>query len=489
MATRQTSFRARPIDITAQLAVMRDPDAIKDEQVVQREVTHAHQALDKENEEVLTKETTAGVSEIPIPEILNVSSYEKDYPTNFKQPEYYLRSKLTCGLPTETTSYVEYDLDNDDEDWLETFNEGAESLTAEKFEEMLWKLELACAEANEKIMKANTAMAAARGQVISYQEKVDALGVVTNLPKDKALELLQEISGKQAILAAVYEYWVDKRKAMKKPILRRLQPPPAPNDTNPFNVFRPREKISRPQTRRRRENDASSYDKMRQLRKSFDISIGLLELVMKREKRKTELLAVEQELQNLQVKLRHEPKTSIEGIEQKVMEADKKRIKGETPEVQPNKNVVLAGGAVEMIKRPDGQYVVLGDDMGDIAGRKRRREAGMIGLGGFPPRTRVPVQVLPYKPPPEIPDIEMLFTKSPSALAVRPFSIPLGVNLKHCRPRFGRAGRIIFDRKDPITREAYSVDDDEDGSSDDEDGGNPFMIRSAFRVSSQPVRG
>ena len=59
-------------------------------------------------------------------------------------------------------------------------------------------------EANEKIMKANTAMAAARGQVISYQEKVDALGVVTNLPKDKALELLQEISGKQAILTAVY---------------------------------------------------------------------------------------------------------------------------------------------------------------------------------------------------------------------------------------------------------------------------------------------
>lgn len=96
MATRQGSFRARPIDVTSQLALLRDPEAIKDEQVVQREVTHAHKALDKENEEVLTKETTAGVSEIPIPEILPVASYETDYPTNFKQPEYYLRSKLTC---------------------------------------------------------------------------------------------------------------------------------------------------------------------------------------------------------------------------------------------------------------------------------------------------------------------------------------------------------------------------------------------------------
>jgi len=482
MATRQTSFRARPIDITSQLALLRDPDAIKDEQVVQREVTHAHKALDKENEEVLTKETTTGVSEIPIPEILNVSSYESDYPTNYKQPDYYLRSKLTCGLPpTETTSYVEYDLDNEDEDWLENYNDGSEVLSAEKFEEMLWKLELACAEANEKIMKANTAMAAARGQVISYQEKVDALGVVTNLPKDKALELLQEISGKQAILTAVYEYWTDKRQRLKKPLLRRLQPPPAPNDNNPFNVFRPREKISRPQTRRRRENDVTSYDKLRQLRKSLDISIGVLELVVKREKRKSELLTVEQELQKLQIKLRHEPKASLEAIEQKVMEADKKRFKTETPEIPPNKNIVLAGGAVELIKKPDGQYVVLGDDMGDLAGRKRRRELGLAALGGYAPRPRVQIPVLPYQPPPEIPDIEMLFTKSPSMAAVRPFLLPLGVNLKQCRPRYGRSGRIIFDRKDPITREAFSVDSDDEMDSDD-DGNNPFLIRSAFAV-------
>lgn len=75
-----------------------------------------------------------------------------------------MRLKLTCGLSsTETTSYVEYDLDNEDEDWLENYNDGFEVLSVEKFEEMLWKLELACVEANEKIMKANTVMVAARG--------------------------------------------------------------------------------------------------------------------------------------------------------------------------------------------------------------------------------------------------------------------------------------------------------------------------------------
>jgi enhancer of polycomb-like protein len=123
----------------------------------------------------------------------------------------------------------------------------------------------------------------------------------------------------------------------------------------------------------------------------------------------------------------------------------------------------------------------LGDDMGDLAGRKRRRELGLAALGGYAPRPRVQIPVLPYQPPPEIPDIEMLFTKSPSMAAVRTFLLPLGVNLKQCRPRYGRSGRIIFDRKDPITREAFSVDSDDEMDSDD-DGNNPFLIRSAFAV-------
>ena len=45
--------------------------------------------------------------------------------------------------------------------------------------------------------------------------------------------------------AAVYEYWLEKRKRLGKPALRRLQPPPAVTDPNPFNVFRPREKLHR----------------------------------------------------------------------------------------------------------------------------------------------------------------------------------------------------------------------------------------------------
>ena len=43
------SFRARPIDIHQSLAIIRE--ALDDDQVVAREVTHGHQTLDAENEE------------------------------------------------------------------------------------------------------------------------------------------------------------------------------------------------------------------------------------------------------------------------------------------------------------------------------------------------------------------------------------------------------------------------------------------------------
>jgi hypothetical protein len=49
---------------------------------------------------------------------------------------------------------VEYDLDNEDEDWLRTYNLGRNKLHDLLFEKMLWKLELACAEATDSALTA-----------------------------------------------------------------------------------------------------------------------------------------------------------------------------------------------------------------------------------------------------------------------------------------------------------------------------------------------
>ena len=69
--------------------------------------------------------------EIPIPEIRAVSTYEQDYRPNYRKSTTYLRGATFGAPPPET---VEYDLDNDDEDWLEKYNDGQNRLPAEKLE-------------------------------------------------------------------------------------------------------------------------------------------------------------------------------------------------------------------------------------------------------------------------------------------------------------------------------------------------------------------
>ena len=91
---------------------------------------------------------------------------------------------------------------------------------------------------------------------------------------------------RDAIFSAVYEYWKAKRRRLGKPMLRKLQAPTAIADTNPFNVFRPRERINRPQTRRRRENNQESWDKLLLMKQNLTKAKEVTELMAKRERKK-----------------------------------------------------------------------------------------------------------------------------------------------------------------------------------------------------------
>jgi len=231
---------------------------------------------------------------------------------------------------------VEYDLDNDDEDWLEKYNTGGTKIRWEglsgwgrrqssfwamqppeprrptdspttthrstnrctdsdtKFERMLWKLELACAEATEDALlragaprsrsyadqgcciaaapaptslftpqpqpsihlahpliqhpttqttthpttQPRTPPPHAPGASVTERSSATALAAIDHLPKELALEVLLEVGVRDVIANDVYEYWAAKRRKWQKPMLRRLQAPTSASDTNPFNVFR-----------------------------------------------------------------------------------------------------------------------------------------------------------------------------------------------------------------------------------------------------------
>lgn len=285
------SFRPRPLDIHKKLPIVKSFKDFEDDEAPtstrNSQILRLAAEADNEVHHVPSKKLAA---EIPTPQFVVVDTYERDYSRSFCQPTSYIRAR---GARAELGEFVEYDLDNEDEDWLEEFNTDKKILTPEKFEALLFKLEVLDHKARE------------RAGVIT-----PTLGspIPVLLQLDAAVESLQTQTVQYAVLESVYGYWKEKRERWQKPILRRLQPPPPVNDTNPYNVFRPREKAHRLHTRRmqRRENNVQSFEKLRQVRRNLDQAKTILEALIKREEKKRDVMEIEVSLQRIQLKYKHE---------------------------------------------------------------------------------------------------------------------------------------------------------------------------------------
>lgn len=261
--------------------------------------------------------------DIPVPTIKDVATYEKDIPATYEAPTAYVRYERP--KLEETDTIIEYNLDEEDENWLlehpifgsKTLS-SQETLSVEKtdateapenslngldnipeepkennclnndehrvklplrtFEHMINLLEKATA--FETII---TLVQAERLIVAKIPEILDSFGSAHTGP----LHTQEHKKGKgivncKTVVTEVYNYWVNKRSKLKKPLLRRYWPVTATNDTNPHMVFRPREK-EKYKLRKKRQNDLDGYKKMKQLRIDFTKIKALLDLIKKRE--------------------------------------------------------------------------------------------------------------------------------------------------------------------------------------------------------------
>uniref|UniRef100_A0A1D1XZS4 Enhancer of polycomb-like protein n=1 Tax=Anthurium amnicola TaxID=1678845 RepID=A0A1D1XZS4_9ARAE len=286
------SFRPRPLDIHKRLPIVKSIKEFEDDDVpatISTRNSQLQRIVAEAENEVHQNYSKKVASEIPTPEFVVVDTYERDYSCTFKQPTSYVRGRARAELG----EFIEYDLDNEDEDWLQEFNNERKTLAPEKFEDLLFKLEVFDHKARERA-----------GMVAS------TLGspVPVLLQLDAAAEALQSQSIRYAVFQSVFNYWKKKREQWQKPILRRLQPSPAVNDTNPYNVFRPREKPHRLHTRRtsRRENNGLSFEKLRQVRCNLEQAKRVLDTLIKREEKKREVMGSEVSLQRIQMKYKHE---------------------------------------------------------------------------------------------------------------------------------------------------------------------------------------
>ena len=257
-----------------------------------------------------------------MPRINNVESYERDVPATFQVPLSYVRyHRRTAEEWNKTLQYV---ADWEDEVWLahNTKFGGAVGLkkkgktksdTTSKEEEDTEK------KGDEKSGSAPATATAAllqpRLSLKLFEQMMDLLETATgfdviitthqadqlfqakvpqlyalfpNQHTKKAMASNSSSSNNTTVITIkqvihdVYNYWVQKRSKLKRPLLRRFWPVTSSDDTNPHLVFRPREK-EKYKLRKKRQNDAHAYRKMKQLRDDFDNLRAVLELVRHRE--------------------------------------------------------------------------------------------------------------------------------------------------------------------------------------------------------------
>ncbi|XP_019442810.1 PREDICTED: enhancer of polycomb-like protein 1 isoform X2 [Lupinus angustifolius] len=424
------SFRPRPLDIHKKLPIVKSFKDFDDDEAPTstRNSQFLRAVPEVENEVHPAPSKKVGTSEIPTPQFVVVDTYERDYSCTFSQPTSYLRAR---GARAEIGEFIEYDLDNEDEDWLSEFNEEINILTPEMFECLLFKLEVLDHKARE------------RAGLIT-----PTLGspILVQLRLDTAMEALQVQSIKYTVIQSVYEYWKEKRESWQKPILRRLQPPPPVNDTNPYNVFRPREKAHKLHTRRmqRRENNLQSFEKLRQVRRNLDQAKGLLEDLIKREEKKREVMESEVTLQRMQMKYKNE----AEFLED---------------------NLAPAGFTPVSSKFVSSEEEFFDSD--DVMTNRLPRPSAVQNLPSYD--TNLPMvpavstkqvfkrRYVPREWPHKLDPLEpvLLFTKPllPHKLAMAGIMAPNSItkngmsqNSYKFRGRMGRGGRIIFDRWNPL---------------------------------------
>ena len=78
------------------------------------------------------------------------------------------------------------------------------------------------------------------GAATGEKTSAAAVAAIDHMTAEEALAALEgSLPGlRPPVRDAVFQYWKTKRSRQGKPLLRRLQAPTNPSDTNPFNVFR-----------------------------------------------------------------------------------------------------------------------------------------------------------------------------------------------------------------------------------------------------------
>ena len=256
--------------------------------------------------------------EIPVPHLTINETYHRDVPANYDLPRSFVRyHKVTAEDFIERRDYV---ADWEDEQWLaknSKFGAAAaanvQALRPAPADDDESKRNGAVVETNASPLVSSAPLARVpQLSITHFETMLDVLEKKTGFESivtlqqaeqfilDKLPQLLQIFPSQiprarpsgslppvtiKTVIQDVYNYWVQKRSKLKRPLLRNYWPVTSTEDTNPHLVFRPREK-EKYRLRKKRQNDFASFQKLQQLRNDFDSLRNVLGLVKRREELK-----------------------------------------------------------------------------------------------------------------------------------------------------------------------------------------------------------
>lgn len=277
-ATSKLSFRARNLDASKQMPVyVADelPD-LSECTPINRAVAQMPTGMEKDEEmeshlqeAILAQQAcTSGIKVenhvIPTPKVISlVEDYYKQLYPSQSLPFKNRLIKVQASLSVEREQ-PEYDADSEDEQWL-----SGRDIPINDFEKMMELLESASSDL----------------QICQPKE---------------AQSLLKEFEDN--LVDDVYDYWLQKRKvaaAVRKtasliPRIKTDSRRDAPGTVNPYVAFRRR--AEKMQTRKNRKNDEESYEKILKLGYDMRKALSLFDMVKKREKTKSVLIALDEKI-------------------------------------------------------------------------------------------------------------------------------------------------------------------------------------------------
>jgi len=263
------SFRARALDASKPMPIYKK-DEISNKQDYtghNRAVPQMPTGMEKEEEtehhlqRAISAQQVYGDRHemvIPVPEAeISSEAYNSYYKKTFRMPKTYITNQAQALHLLEQDN-PSYDMDTDDEEWVNKFNSNqSPTITCTQFESVIEQLEKSCGT-----------------QIISLHE---------------AKILFKEDS---LLMEKIFVYWHNKRHKEKNPLMFQIRQERRDGSSNNDSYVAFRRRTEKMQTRKNRKNDETSYGKMVKLRRDFCQVVTLFDMLRKRENVKSEIVDV-----------------------------------------------------------------------------------------------------------------------------------------------------------------------------------------------------